>query len=87
MANKNNKDKKERKGGKKMNFNLKSYMKDSVALFCAGAVGAGAGFGTAKAIDAGVDAYKKYNATELVKKHWWSRPIEVYCRNGQPVNK
>ena len=83
MAKKNKKEKKILRGG----FNLKSYMKDSMALFCAGAVSAGAGFGTAKAIDAGVDAYKRYNATEMVKKHWYSRPVEVYCRNGQPVNK
>ena len=83
MSKKNKKEKKNLRGG----INIKSYLKDSMALFCAGAVSAGAGFGTAKAIDVGVDAYKKYKATEMVKKHWYSRPVEVYCRNGQPVNK
>lgn len=81
MAKKNKKEKK-MKGGK-----VRKYLGDTMALFCAGAVGAGAGVGVTKGIDIGVDAYKKYNATELVKKHWWSKPVEVYCRNGQPVNK
>lgn len=64
---------------------VSSFMKDSIALICAAGIGAGAAVGTTTAIDAGISAYEKYNETEMVKKHFWSRPVEVYVRNGKPV--
>lgn len=36
--------------------------------------------------EAGNSVYHYYTDTEMVKPHWWSKPVEVYCRNGEPVN-
>lgn len=55
------------------------------------AVGTTAGVGLAVTVVGGAEAgkatYHYFTDTEMYKKHFWSRPIEVYCRNGQPVNK
>lgn len=68
-------------------YGVKGAVGDSISLICAGALGGAAGIATVKGIDYGMDTYKKYTATEMVKKHFWSRPVEVYVRNGQPVRK
>lgn len=66
---------------------IKSFTKQTVALIAAGGIGVGAAAGTAALFDAGKDAYDRYNATEIRKDHFWSKGVEVYCRNGQPVKK
>lgn len=66
---------------------VKSFAKQTVALIAAGGIGIGAAAGTSALFDASKDYYDKYNATEIRKDHFWSKGVEVYCRNGQPVNK
>jgi len=66
---------------------IKSFAKQTVALIAAGGIGVGAGMGTAAMFDMGKNAYDRHNATEIRKDHFWSKGVEVYCRNGQPVSK
>lgn len=37
--------------------------------------------------ETGKAVYHYNTDTVMVKKHFWSKPVEVYVKNGKPVNK
>ena len=38
-------------------------------------------------IDGAQETVNYFKETKTVKKHFWSKPVEVYARNGKPVKK
>ncbi len=50
-------------------------------------IGISVGKEAINAVETGKAIYHYNTDTVMVKKHFWSKPVEVYVKNGKPVNK